>query len=399
MGLRAFQSLFDGGNALGLATVRLFLDNVTFSDGGTATGSFNSDDFSGFDITTSPSGPFGAHFTPSDIHWGNLGSAFFSGYQFRVAINLGGGLEEVIQLLVYENFSFTSPNPLLTSAAPGTPSYDVSYEDITGPGADDNNYRYIVSGYIVAGSLPPPPTLEPDRAHVQKGHSVTADAAHGVLANDSDPIPNDALTVSEVNGQASNVGIAVAGAYGKLTLNANGSYTYVATAHDKALPSDGVGLDTFTYTAKDGVGDTADTALTVVVTAPGIAYLGGTANTTIQGANHVKQVLDGGAGNDVVIAGTGTQVLIGGPGDTLTGAHGADTFVFPPNFGNETITNFDVHHDTIQLPHSEFDNIAAVLADAHQVGANVQIAPDAHDVITLNNLTAHQLHASNFHLV
>jgi VCBS repeat-containing protein len=208
-----------------------------------------------------------------------------------------------------------------------------------------------------------PPTLEPDRAHVQEGHSVTADAAHGVLANDSDPIPNDALNVSEVNGQASNVGIAVAGAYGKLTLNANGGYTYLATANDHALPSDGVGLDTFTYTAKDGAGGAADTTLSVVVTAPGITYLGGTANTTIHGGNNVHQVLDGGAGNDVVIAGTGTQVLIGGPGDTLTAGHGADTFVFPPNFGNETITNFDVHHDTIQLPHSEFANVAAVLAD------------------------------------
>jgi VCBS repeat-containing protein len=130
----------------------------------------------------------------------------------------------------------------------------------------------------------PPPTVEPDRAHVQEGHSVTADAAHGVLANDTDPITNDALTVSEFNGQVSNVGIAVAGAYGTLTLNANGSYTYVANAHEKALPSDGVGLDTFTYTAEDG-GGTADTTLTVVVTAPGITYSGGTANTTIQGAN------------------------------------------------------------------------------------------------------------------
>jgi hypothetical protein len=53
----------------------------------------------------------------------------------------------------------------------------------------------------------------------------------------------------------------------------------------------------------------------------------------------------------------------------------------------------------MQLPHSEFANVAAVLADIHQVGANVEIAPDVHDVITLNNLSAAQLHASNFHLV
>ena len=213
-----------------------------------------------------------------------------------------------------------------------------------------NNLGQIIgvynNGSTQEGFLATPnPTILPDRTHVQEGYSVTADAAHGVLANDSDPIPNDALTVSEVGSQASNVGIAVAGAYGTLTLNANGSYTYVATPHDKALPSDGVGLDTFTYTAKDEAGGTATTTLTVVVTAPGKTYLGGTANTTINGRNG-QQVLDGGAGNDVVIAGTGKQVLIGGPGDTLTGGSGADTFVFPPNFGNETDHEFDAErHD------------------------------------------------------
>jgi ELWxxDGT repeat protein len=97
--------------------------------------------------------------------------------------------------------------------------------------------------------------------------------------------------------------------------------------------------------------------------------------------------------------GLNPQDLTDPPSVTLTGGHGADTFVFPPNFGDETITNFDVQQDTIQLPHSEFANVAVVLADIHQVGANVEIAPDAHDVITLNNVTAALLHASNFHLV
>jgi Ca2+-binding RTX toxin-like protein len=87
-------------------------------------------------------------------------------------------------------------------------------------------------------------------------------------------------------------------------------------------------------------------------------------------------------------------VLIGGAGGS-----GSDTFVFPPNFGDSTITNFNVHNDTIELPKSEFADLAAVLADAHQVGANTVITYDAHDTITLDHVALNTLHAQNFHLV
>jgi len=94
-----------------------------------------------------------------------------------------------------------------------------------------------------------------------------------------------------------------------------------------------------------------------------------------------------------------TQTIATSSPTGITGGSGADTFIFPPHFGENTITNFDVQNNTIELPHSEFASVAAVLADIHRVGANVEIAPDPHDVITLNNVTAAQLHASNFHLV
>ena len=65
------------------------------------------------------------------------------------------------------------------------------------------------SGFIAAL-----PTVEPDRAHVLLGHTLSVNAANGVLANDTDPIPNDTLSVSAVGGVASNVGHALAGTYG-----------------------------------------------------------------------------------------------------------------------------------------------------------------------------------------
>jgi YVTN family beta-propeller protein/VCBS repeat-containing protein len=239
-----------------------------------------------------------------------------------------------------------------------------------------------VTGSITVGTGPEylaisgsaPVIASPDRAHVDLQHTLSVDAIHGVLANDTDPLFNDTLTVSAVNGQSGNVGHALAGTYGTVTLNADGSYSYTAASNFHFLPEDGVGLDTFTYTARDGAGVTANTTLTFVVTEPDKTYLGGNSGVTINGANVKEAVLDGGAGKDVLLAGKGEAVLIGGPGDTLTGGNGADTFVFAPNFGANTITNFNTEIDKIQLPHSEFANFAQVLADAHQVGANTVIA-------------------------
>jgi Ca2+-binding RTX toxin-like protein len=191
--------------------------------------------------------------------------------------------------------------------------------------------------------------VEADRTHVQENHSLTANAAHGVLANDTDPIANDTLSVSAVNGQVANAAHALAGDYGRLTLNADGSYSYLA--NHTGLPLCGVGIYTFSYTAAEEVGGTATSTLTIVVTNPWQTYVGGTAGTTIKGGFGLY-VLDGGAGNDTVLAGIGVQVLIGGPNDTLTAALGVDTFAFAPNFGMNTINHFNPVLDSIQLPKS-----------------------------------------------
>lgn len=60
---------------------------------------------------------------------------------------------------------------------------------------------------------------------------MTADAAHGVLANDADSNPAGHLNVSAVDGLAGDVNQQVAGAYGTLTLQADGSYAYTAQRH------------------------------------------------------------------------------------------------------------------------------------------------------------------------
>jgi Bacterial Ig-like domain len=80
-----------------------------------------------------------------------------------------------------------------------------------------------------------------------------------------------------------------------------------------------------------------------------------------------------------------------------TTINSADTFLFRSNLGNETINNFNVKHDVIDLPHTEVADFAAVQADLHAVGNSTVLTLDAVDSITLAHLQIHSLHAQNFH--
>jgi VCBS repeat-containing protein len=96
------------------------------------------------------------------------------------------------------------------------------------------------------------PIAVADSNGVAKGSMVSVGASTGVLANDTDPDAHDQLVVSAVNGSAADVGQAVKGTYGSLTLNADGSYAY--TANKGALPSQIVAQDSFNFTVSDGHG-------------------------------------------------------------------------------------------------------------------------------------------------
>jgi hypothetical protein len=127
-------------------------------------------------------------------------------------------------------------------------------------------------------------------------------------------------------------------------------------------------------------------------------------NTTVAvdpTVTNVNQTLDGSAGNVVLDATNApkntTTTLIGGPGDTLIGtldSHGkpagGDIFVFHGNFGQNTITNYAAG-DKIQFDSSAFgSNPAAILSDAHQVGADTVIT-DPHNSANTVTLTDVQL--------
>ncbi len=190
--------------------------------------------------------------------------------------------------------------------------------------------------------------------------------------------------MSAVNGLSDNVGHSVAGEFGTLTLNADGGYSYVDTAKPRDLPHKGVGEDVFTYTASDGHGGTSDSTLTILVTRPHQEYTLGTPGQTLTNGNR-PAVLDGALGDQTLLAGK------------MVAAHSPDTFVFgPTNFGANTIKNFNVQQDTIQIDHTLFANFAAVQSHAAQTGADTVITADAANTITLEGIALSHLHASDF---
>jgi len=102
------------------------------------------------------------------------------------------------------------------------------------------------------------------------------------------------------------------------------------------------------------------------------------------------------ASNKTLTGGDGNDVLIGAPKDILIGGLGADTLVFNPNFGKETVKDYNVNQDVLAFSHILFTNDTAsqVLSQTHDSKAGAVIAVDAQDTIALVGVTVAQLQAA-----
>jgi pimeloyl-ACP methyl ester carboxylesterase len=118
----------------------------------------------------------------------------------------------------------------------------------------------------------------------------------------------------------------------------------------------------------------------------------------LNGDGHVGLVLNGSSGGQTLAAGNGPTTLIGGPNDVLIGGASADTFVFLPNSGANTINSFTPAVDKLQFSKSTFVDAAAALSNAHQTGSDIVITQDSLDTVTLHNLQLANLHASDFQI-
>ena len=118
------------------------------------------------------------------------------------------------------------------------------------------------------------------------------------------------------------------------------------------------------------------------------------------GNNDAVDALFGNAGvASTLVAGSGADTLFvtGTAGTIMTGGAGADTFAFPSTMGHDEITNFGVAKDTLQFNASLFANFTAAMNAGSQVGANTVFTIDAHDTVTLDNVTKSSLTTGNFH--
>ncbi|MFC6584965.1 Ig-like domain-containing protein [Sulfitobacter aestuariivivens] len=115
----------------------------------------------------------------------------------------------------------------------------------------------------IAGGVSPntAPVATADGANVDEDGTVSGN----VLSNDSDA-DGGVLSVVAVNGQAGNVGQQITLASGALvTLNANGTYSYVTNGAFDALNDGETAQDSFTYQISDGQGGSDQATVTITV--------------------------------------------------------------------------------------------------------------------------------------
>ena len=113
------------------------------------------------------------------------------------------------------------------------------------------------------------PVAVQDGAALAASSTLTADAANGVLANDTDVDTGDTKAVSAISFGATpgTVGSALVGTYGTLTLHADGSYSYQATQPAAGSLTQGqTATDSFSYTMVDAAGASSTSTLTFTVT-------------------------------------------------------------------------------------------------------------------------------------
>ena len=245
----------------------------------------------------------------------------------------GGGTDESGQTFAYtvtnDNNALFLVQPAIDTTgrltytlapnASGIANLTVSVTDNGGTANGGSDTSASQNFTITVSAVNDAPLASPD------ANTLTEDAAGvsgNVLTNDTD-IEGATLTVTQVNGAPGNVGTALNGAYGALTLQSDGRYAYVLNnalgAVQSLRPGDTL-TDSFTYQVGDSGGAT-DTG-TLMITISGVndvAVIGGSAsggaaedsaapNLSVAGALAIS---DADAGESSFIAQAGTAGIYG----------------------------------------------------------------------------------------
>ncbi|TGQ05788.1 type I secretion C-terminal target domain-containing protein [Mesorhizobium sp. M2E.F.Ca.ET.166.01.1.1] len=215
----------------------------------------------------------------SETTSGTIGFTSPDGIQ---TVSLGGHvLSGVPQTFTDATGSLTASYTYNAATGAGTISY--AYTLATNTSGDNTSVSFAVgvtdsdgdsapAGNLVINIVDDVPTAHADTDSVaanqfsaEGGNVLTAVGTTSPVTG-VDVLGADGATVVGVvagttaGGEDANVGTVIQGTYGKLTLNADGSYSYVRDAGTQ-----GGHDDVFTYTIKDGDGDLSHTTLTISI--------------------------------------------------------------------------------------------------------------------------------------
>lgn len=157
------------------------------------------------------------------------------------------------------------------------------------------------------------------------GNVILGNVADSFAGHDSDQDGADTLRVVEVNGGAGAVGQEVPGAKGKLTLGANGDFSYETDAN-LAIAVGSTVTDTFTYRISDRSLPNAEALFddaTLTITITGVAEGNDEANHLIAAA--AGSTLTGHDGDDILDGANSSDTIFGGTGDASSATDGNDT--------------------------------------------------------------------------
>ena len=266
----------------------------------------------------------------------------------------------------------TDPNNGLVTVNPDgtftyTPDSDFNGSDsFTYTVSDGNNGTATATVNLTINAVNDAPIAIDDSLTTDEDTSISgnifADNGNGV---DSDP-DGDTFTVTEINGNAADVGEQITLASGALlTLNLDGSYSYNPNGQFESLNDGQTETDSFTYTIDDGNGETSGATVSINITGVndvpddlnvingdnGPNFLQGTPdNDEINGLGG-RDLLVGQSGNDQLFGGNGVDILWGRSGndlldggkqtDYLIGGAGQDQFALQAGSGRDFI--FDYH--------------------------------------------------------
>jgi Ca2+-binding RTX toxin-like protein len=117
-------------------------------------------------------------------------------------------------------------------------------------------------------------------------------------------------------------------------------------------------------------GDGSDTISVVGAATPGLTLDGGNGDDFLLAASFTSTTLKGGNGNDVLTGGFGNDLLMGGAGiDFMTGGFGQDTFSFSGASLASLDTGVGASRDVIK-------DFSGDIIDLHQIDANLNVSGD-----------------------